>query len=108
MATRMPPTQDTDCPDPSELLAVAVDVKGSSTVVTARGEVDLYTAPLLRTALQEAIDGRAQCVVVDLTEVTFMASSGLAALLAGLDQAQQQRCELRELMICPATEPSWP
>jgi anti-sigma B factor antagonist len=77
------------------LLSVTVEGTGSSTVVTARGEIDLYTAPLLRSALQEAIDGPVECVVVDLTDVTFMSSSGLAALYGGLEEAQRRRCELR-------------
>ena len=93
MASRIPPTED--CPDPSELLSITVEPRGASTVVTARGEIDLYTAPLLRSALRDAIDGPAECVVIDLTDVTFMASSGLAALTSGLELAQRRRCELR-------------
>ncbi|HEY3260833.1 MAG TPA: STAS domain-containing protein [Pseudonocardiaceae bacterium] len=95
MDSRIPPSETPDCPDPSELLSITIEPNSGSTVVVARGEVDLYTAPLLRSALHEAIDGSAECVVIDLADVTFMASSGLATLLAGLDHAQRRRCELR-------------
>jgi anti-sigma B factor antagonist len=85
---------DGGCPDPSELLDIAVKQDGSTTVLTVRGEIDLYTAPLLRKALHEAIERTSECVV-DLSDVTFMASSGLAALIRGLDHARSRRCELR-------------
>lgn len=100
MFSKIPPTsEDTGCPDPSELLDIAVeravDRDGTTTVLTVRGEIDLYTAPLLRKALHEAIGSADECVVVDLTDVTFMASSGLAALISGMDHAHSRSCVLR-------------
>jgi anti-sigma B factor antagonist len=49
-------------------------------VVVASGEIDLHTAPGLRRALAVAVtmSGR---VVVDLTDVSFMDSTGLAVVL---------------------------
>jgi anti-sigma B factor antagonist len=94
-STIRPPAEESGCTEPSELLSIAVDQDGDTIVLSARGEIDLYTAPLLSSALREAIDGDAELVVVDLAEVTFMASSGLAALISGLDQAKRRRCELR-------------
>jgi len=85
----------TGCPEPSDLLEITVDQDGGTAIVTARGEIDLYTAPMLSSALQEALAGSTELIVVDLSEVTFMASSGLAALLTGLDEAKRHRCELR-------------
>jgi len=90
-----PPAGGADCPDPSDLLNIELVQDRDVAVVTAHGEIDLYTAPLLDSALREAIDGDAELVVVDLSDVTFMASSGLTALLSALDRARQQRCELR-------------
>ena len=49
-----------------------------ATTVTVAGEVDLATAPKLRSALL-ATGGD---VTVDLAQVSFMDSSGLAALVA--------------------------
>lgn len=85
-------------PEPSEVLDVRIDRDSAGTVLTVRGEVDLYTADLLRLALHQAIEEaavRRGSVVVDLSEVSFLASSGLTALLAGLNQAQRLHCELR-------------
>jgi len=87
--------QGADEPTPQDLLHIVTE-RGPSTIrIRVRGEVDLYTAPLLSAALAQSIVGDAAVVVVDLAEVTFMASSGLRVLLDGLERAQRNRCELR-------------
>ena len=86
---------ETTSPEPSDILSIIVDQDDDTAVLTVRGEIDLYTAPLLCSALRSAIAGTRRLVVVDLAEVTFLASSGLAALLAGLDAAERRRCRLR-------------
>jgi len=57
--------------------------------VRARGEIDMASAPGLREALVAAIKERPHTVVVDLTEVTFMDSSGLDALIAAKRTAEK-------------------
>jgi len=52
------------------------------------GEVVLETAEQLRAALDEVIDGGADRLVVDLSGVEFIDSSGLAALIAAATRAQ--------------------
>lgn len=49
-------------------------------VLTVLGEIDLVSAPELATALEEYLDGT-PCVVVDMTDVTFFGSLGLATLV---------------------------
>jgi len=49
-------------------------------VLTVLGEIDLVTAPELAAALEDYLDGT-PCVVVDLTDVTFFGSLGLATLV---------------------------
>lgn len=82
-------------PDPTQLLDVTTERILGTVVVRVSGEVDLYTSPLLASALKQAAAADAELVVVDLSDVTFMASSGLRALLDGLDEAQRRRCEFR-------------
>jgi anti-anti-sigma factor len=48
-------------------------------VIRLRGELDLSTAEPLREALERAEARRPQAIVVDLTGVTFIDSSGAAA-----------------------------
>lgn len=65
-------------------------VDGTHRVVPT-GELDLVTAPLLARALVEAEgagDGSAP-IVLDLTGVTFMDSSGLAAVLEAVQRGEE-------------------
>jgi anti-sigma B factor antagonist len=57
-------------------------------VVTVGGEVDLLSAAKLAKALQAATAGsRARCLVVDMTDLTFIDSSGLGVLIAAQSRA---------------------
>lgn len=82
-------------------------------VVAVAGEVDLLTADQLRDALMETVE-RHQLVVVDLSAVGFLSSSGLAALTlahraavavgADLRLVATERVTLRPLQITGLTE----
>ncbi len=50
-------------------------------VVVLQGELDLFTAPRFLMVLLESIEHGARRVVVDLTEVTFVDSTALGALI---------------------------
>jgi anti-anti-sigma factor len=58
-------------------------------VLTLTGRLDAVTVPGLKSRLKGLIDsGRIQ-VIVDLTDVSFIDSSGLSALVSGLKAARQ-------------------
>ena len=65
-------------------------------VVRVAGEVDLRTTPQLQQALDETVEqmtgGR---LVIDLTDVSFFGSPGLAVLAEAAAQADRHDCELR-------------
>ncbi len=50
-------------------------------VLAVQGEVDLFTAPELKTAAQKAIDDGATRLVVDLTDTRFLDSTALGVLI---------------------------
>lgn len=50
--------------------------------VALRGELDIDSAPRVRSELAAAVESGAPTVLVDLHDVTFMDSSGLSALVA--------------------------
>ena len=52
------------------------------------GELDLVTAPLLTRSLREAEQERGVAVLLDLSELTFMDSSGLAAILEAVQRTE--------------------
>lgn len=58
-------------------------------VLAVGGEIDSYTAPTLRDRLADLLDSGSSTVVVDLSSVDFLDSTGLGVLVAGLDWAKQ-------------------
>ena len=59
---------------------VGLDREPDATIVHVTGEVDLFAAPTLATALHKALDGGSP-VIVDLSDCSFFESAGLNALL---------------------------
>jgi anti-sigma B factor antagonist len=55
---------------------------GDRRLLNVRGVIDLFTAPELKARLVSLIEGGAREVVVDLSEATYMDSTGLGAMLA--------------------------
>jgi anti-sigma B factor antagonist len=53
-------------------------------VIEVQGEVDLYSSPEMREAIIGTMSGRTPTVVVDLSGVEYMDSSGVATLVEGL------------------------
>jgi anti-sigma B factor antagonist len=60
---------------------VAVSGDGGATVVRLAGELDLYNANVVRQALVECAERDPERLVVDLSEVEFIDSTALGALL---------------------------
>lgn len=80
-----------------DLVRVQHRAIGPGVVVHVAGEVDLVTAPRL---VDELTTARAQAsppgpVVIDLTDVTFIASVGLSILIAHHRLCRQEDLELR-------------
>jgi anti-sigma B factor antagonist len=69
-------------PSAEALLVIDQARVGEVVVLTCRGEVDAATAEQLRSAVAEGLrDPDGGPVVLDLTEVTFLSSTGLHALV---------------------------
>ena len=68
---------------------------GDQTVVHLGGEIDVYTAPLVREKLDEQIQGGRTRLVVDLTDVTFLDSTGLGVLVGRLKLARTRGGSMR-------------
>jgi len=58
-------------------------------VLQLEGEIDLYTSPEVAESLRTMIAKKPKVVVVDLGKVTFVGSSGLAALIEGTQNVQE-------------------
>jgi anti-sigma B factor antagonist len=56
----------------------------SKNVLPLEGEIDLHVSPRVSQKLAEIIRSKPSRVVVDLSRVTYIDSSGLAALIQGM------------------------
>ncbi len=72
-----------------------MEILGELAVVRVRGEVDLSWSQGIRRTVLDAL-GKASAVTVDLSEVSYIDSSGIAALVEGFQnaRAKQQRFTL--------------
>ena len=59
-------------------------------VVAVRGEIDLFTAPELKSALSEAIESGHTRIVVDLTDTTFLDSTALGVLIGAVKRLRSR------------------
>jgi anti-sigma B factor antagonist len=83
-------------PDRDDELAISQSRYGTTTVVAVAGEVDLASCSRLRASLAAALGepGRGP-VVVDLTAVTFIGSTGIAVLVDADGHARKRDRSLR-------------
>lgn len=78
--------------NPSEdVFDVNVVSKDGVVVLAARGELDACTAPLLAKAIDHNLTEANRGLIVDLSDVEFLASAGMTVLLAGHHSAH--RCD---------------
>jgi anti-sigma B factor antagonist len=84
-------------PSSSELVTIDVSVAGPATVVTAAGEIDSTSAPVLREHLEALLDTDVGELTVDLRQVTFLDSAGLCVLATAHRRAVRQDVRMRVL-----------
>lgn len=62
--------------------------EGDHTALQVAGEVDVYTAPKLREKLIELLADGHHRLIVDLSDVEFLDSTGLGVLVGGLKRVR--------------------
>ena len=65
-----------------------VTQKGDATIVALVGDVDLASSPIAREVLLKCVASR-RSVVVDLSRVTYIDSSGVASLVESFQRARK-------------------
>ena len=87
-------------PDDCGLL-IDIDAGDEQLLITPRGEVDLSSSPSLRRALQSALlEGNCD-VHINLSEVPYMDSSGVATLVEALQICKRQQRNL--ILVHPSS-----
>ncbi len=84
-------------PPTSDLVTIDVATDGSTARVTAAGEIDSTSAPVLRERLDALLDGDIDEFVVDLVHVTFLDSAGLCVLAAAHRRAAGRGARMQVL-----------
>ena len=75
----------TSSPNPSLEMAPK---KTTENVLTLDGEIDLHVSPRISASISAMIEDKPKQVVVDLTKVTYIDSSGLAVLIEGMQNVE--------------------
>src|SRR2546427_7647961 len=76
-------------------LDVETGTVGDASLLSLRGEIDVYTAPRLRQALIDLVEGGATDIVVDMERVDFLDSTGLGVLVGGLKRVKDREGSMK-------------
>ena len=76
-------------------IRVSSERSGDATIVHAEGELDLHTAPTLQSEIDSALEQDLARMVVDLSKVDFMDSTGLSVIVAAVAAMRAQGGEVR-------------
>jgi anti-sigma B factor antagonist len=69
-------------------LSLATRTEGGRTVVAVAGEIDVYTAPKLREQIVALVDDGHYDLIIDMSGVEFLDSTGLGVLVGGLKRVR--------------------
>lgn len=73
---------------------VRSEVRGPATVLSPIGDVDLNASPVLRNEIKKAHAARPQRLIVDLSAVPYMDSSGVATLVEAMQLSRRNNTRL--------------
>ena len=62
-------------------MSVKVETKNGVIICYAEGEIDINTSPSIKKSFDKLISSRTPKIIVNLTKVTYVDSSGLATLV---------------------------
>src|ERR1051325_8956708 len=74
------------------------NVHDSVAVIALGGEVDVYTSPRLKQEMVDLLNKGTVKLVIDLSAVEYLDSTGLGVLIGGLKRAREREGDLR--LIC--------
>ena len=78
----------------NDQLEVEIENSGDATVLRPRGDIDLSRAPSLRHRISEVQKDKPARLIIDLVEVPYMDSSGVATLVEAMQVARRDGSKL--------------
>ena len=83
-------------------MEISVKENDSATVIHIVGDIDLYSSPKVRQAILNCVKSDQQGkILVDMSGVAYIDSSGVASLIEGLQLSNQKK---RQFMIFGLTQ----
>ena len=76
-------------------IVTSLDVADGTATVSLQGEIDILSVEQLRVVLGEAVASRPREIVVDMSGVAFIDSTGLGALIFGFQRARDAGIRFR-------------
>jgi anti-sigma B factor antagonist len=70
-------------------MEVAIRHAENGVVISVEGDVDLYSSPKLREAILDSVKKKRSPLVMNLSGVTYIDSSGVATLVEGLQLSKE-------------------
>jgi anti-sigma B factor antagonist len=89
--------------DNAESCEISTSYVGRVAVVAVSGTVDTLTAPRLAAALDAALADSPTALIVDLSQVVFLASAGMGVLLVAHDKAARSSAGFGVVAATPVT-----
>ena len=72
-------------------LGIRIEQSGKATVIRIDGEIDLYSSPHVRKTIMDLTQKQLTPILIDLEQVRYMDSSGVATLIEGFKQSQKYK-----------------
>jgi anti-sigma B factor antagonist len=85
-------------------IQIETSTEGERHVLRVAGDIDLASGRALTSAMQGPLGAGSGALILDLTQVTFLDSTGLAAVLHGVRRMSRQN--RRTLIVCPPGQPA--
>ncbi|MFI4871670.1 MAG: STAS domain-containing protein [Phycisphaerales bacterium JB061] len=82
-------------------LEITWDTRDGATILTPLGDVDLSRSPCLRNDIRKAFDSSPAKLVIELSGVSYMDSSGVATLVEAMQISRKSNAKL---VLCSMTE----
>jgi anti-anti-sigma factor len=75
-------------------LGIAISTQGTTTTISLRGEWDLAQRSAMRSVVNDVLERAPDCVVLDLSCLSFIDSTGVHGILELRKRLTQQRADL--------------
>ena len=79
---------------PENSLNIETETVDGGVIVRPHGDIDLASSPELRASLHDAVSQAAPKTIIDLCDVSYMDSSGVATLVEALQNTRRNDCAL--------------